>query len=1001
MGWRAILIVLGMLPASLRCELLPIRTFTTADGLAADHVDCIVPDSRGFLWFCTQEGLSRFDGNHFVTYGAADGLAHSAVSALIETRSGEYLVGTARGISRFRQAPHTAGFLTYAPDPPGGRNYVTALYESPGGTIWCATTGGLFQWSPEAFHRRPLSLPPGVVIGDIVEDRGHDLWIAAREGLFLVRPDGSVQTFDRNRGLPGTWCEMLLLDSRGRLWAALRGGIAVLARNPSGDWAVEETLGENSGLPSLDVKALLEASDGTLWVGTAQGISRIRWNNGRPQVFQNLTRAQGLSDRQVGVLAEDRAGNIWAGTEGAGVMRIDRLGFTTYREQDGLPIDRVFSVFSDQAGDLLAVTAGAGTRQLRSLEIFDGVRFHSATPKPYGRRASWGWNQIVLQSRAGEWWAATKDGLCRYPAVRAAQLNGRDPQACYAPGQIVFRVFEDSRGGIWASAQSSEGDQLMRWDHATSRLTTFPPRVPGSRSDDLVSSFAEDSHGNVWMGLYKGGLYRYDGRAFTSFKLSDGVPAGPAVVLLSSRGGLWIASSGGGLARVQDTAADRPHFEIYNAGRGMASNVVTCLVEDPRGRIYAGTGKGVDRLDPSSGHILHFSSGLPHAECTAAVRDRTGALWFATRQGLSRLIPPDERPPVAPRILITQLRIAGAPHPVSERGETRISELELQPSQNHLQVEFVGIDYEPGDVLHYSYKLEAADSAWSVPRAQQSVDFAALAAGKYRFLVKAVTAGGAESSAPAEIDFTVLPPVWKRWWFETAALLLAAALVFAAHRYRLLHLVNLERMRTAIATDLHDDIGASLSHIAVLSEVARAAVGGENRRAQESLDRVAVLARELVDSLSDIVWSIRAVPDGFDSLVSRMREFALELLGSQRIDFELRSFKGEPGAQDLGLHLRRHLLLAFKECIHNVSRHSGCTAVRAELKAVDREILLTVADNGRGLKETAPSGGGNGIPGMRRRAAMLGGSMQLLSRPGEGCTVSMRIPLRRRRYSFK
>jgi signal transduction histidine kinase len=159
-----------------------------------------------------------------------------------------------------------------------------------------------------------------------------------------------------------------------------------------------------------------------------------------------------------------------------------------------------------------------------------------------------------------------------------------------------------------------------------------------------------------------------------------------------------------------------------------------------------------------------------------------------------------------------------------------------------------------------------------------------------------------------------------------------------------------------------------------------------------------VLARELVDSLGDVVWSIRAVPDRLDSLIARMREFALDLLAGQGIDFELRSPPAGKSVPRLSLEARRHVFLMFKECINNVSRHSGCTAVLAELKVVEHEILLTVADNGKGLtptEEPPGSNGGNGIPGMRRRAEIVGGSIQFVSKPGEGCTVSIRIPLQR------
>jgi ligand-binding sensor domain-containing protein len=138
----------------LKSELLPIRTYTTADGLAADHVDCIVPDSRGFLWFCTPEGLSRFDGYHFVSYGVREGLTHRVVSTLLETRGGEYFVGTARGIARINPAGKGTGFATYAPEHEARQNYVAALRELRSGKIWCATPRSLFEWNAASGFRR-------------------------------------------------------------------------------------------------------------------------------------------------------------------------------------------------------------------------------------------------------------------------------------------------------------------------------------------------------------------------------------------------------------------------------------------------------------------------------------------------------------------------------------------------------------------------------------------------------------------------------------------------------------------------------------------------------------------------------------------------------------------------------------------------------------------------------------------------------------------------------
>jgi ligand-binding sensor domain-containing protein/signal transduction histidine kinase len=999
MRWRAIMLGAAVFSFFLKSELLPIRTYTTADGVAADSVHGIVADSRGFLWFCTSEGLSRFDGYRFITYGAEEGLPHSIITAMIETRSGDHWIGTPRGLSLIANTGGGARFTNYRLAPEAAANNIGSLLELRSGAILAVTAAGLFEWTdPSNFHKRELKGIDPLTISDIVEDWDGNLWIGTMTaGIYEYGRDGIIQKFDRKNGLPGSWVQMLVLDSKRRLWVALRGGLAMIARDAGGHWRLEQV--HDSALAGTDVKALHEASDGSLWVGTGFGISRLSWTNSNVPVIENLTRNQGLSDRMIVALGEDQAGNIWAGTEGAGTMRIDRVGFTTYREQDGLPSDRVFSVFEDRAGELLTVTAGAG-KVKHSVDIFDGVRFHSVSPKGFG---SWGWDRVLLQSRSGEWWGATKHGLCRYGSMKAEDLNGRQPQICYS-SDVVFRIFEDSKGGIWASAQSKHGDQLMRWDPGTNQVVTFPsPRLPGGRIDDLVSAFAEDQQGNIWMGLYIGGLYRYDGHRFQSFQKSDGVPGGTIFSLVAGEDGLWIGSNGG-LGRIENTSDEKPRVEVYDTARGLASNSVLCITRDLQGRIYAGTGKGIDRLEPKTGHTRHFSgaNGLAHGEFKSAFRDRSGSLWFATTQGLSKLIPtapvPTAAQPIAlPRIFITDLRIGGVAYPVSQVGEERISRLELKPSENQLQVDFVGIDYEPGDILRYTYKLDGADSTWSPPRSQHAVNYAALAGGEYHFLVKAVTSDGLESAVPAAIDFVVLPPLWRRWWFEGSALALAIAGVFAAHRYRVAQAVSLERMRTAIATDLHDDIGASLAQIAILSEVARVNANGQGRPG-EPLERVATLARELVDSIGDIVWSIRVEAPGMESLIRRMREFAIDLLSNRGIDFELRSASPLDNLE-LSLQARRQVFLIFKECIHNAARHSHCTAVITELKMTNREAVLTIEDNGTGLRPEEKTLGGTGISSIQRRSQQLGGRMELTSNPGEGCCVAIHFPLHRSRFS--
>ena len=280
----AILLILSVLP--LKSGLLPIRTYTTADGLAADRVDCIVPDSRGFLWFCTPEGLSRFDGYHFVSYGVDEGLPHRVVSTLIETRSGEYLVGTARGLSRINPGGKGPRFATHAPEHEAARNFVTALRESRSGKIWCATSRRLYEWNGMSFRRQELPLPVGEQIGDLVEDPRGDLWIGTTAGIFVLGESGVVRTVIRKDGLPGDWVNALLLDSKGRMWAATRGGLSLIKQRADGSWNLEKVYTEKSGLAGNTPNALAESSDGTLWVGTDWGISRLTLGDDEPKLLK-------------------------------------------------------------------------------------------------------------------------------------------------------------------------------------------------------------------------------------------------------------------------------------------------------------------------------------------------------------------------------------------------------------------------------------------------------------------------------------------------------------------------------------------------------------------------------------------------------------------------------------------------------------------------------------------------------------------------------------------
>jgi len=602
----------------------------------------------------------------------------------------------------------------------------------------------------------------------------------------------------------------------------------------------------------------------------------------------------------------------------------------------------------------------------------------------------------IIEDRAGEWWVATKQGLCRFPRVRGVEeLSRVRPTAFYTTADgladdDVRVLFEDSRRDIWMNSFALGKEALARWERATETFHRYSD-VDGLPPFRAAASFCEDRRGNLWIGFRDGPLARFAGGRFTVFTASDGIGEGAISDLYLDRAGrLWAATSGG-VTRVDDPVSEHPNFVTYTTSQGLLSNYTSNIAEDLDGNIYVGTIHGIDRLDPDSGRIERYiSAEVRWTRSTAAYRDRHGALWFGSLQGLYRFTPRPVQPRAPPPILIGGLRVRGVPQPVSELGEAELSGLELGPNQNQIQIDFFGLGFWMDEVLRYQFKLEGADGDWSALTDQRSVNYASLQPGRYRFLVRAVSTDSTISATPAVVTFRILPPIWQRWWFIALAALLVGLAAYVVYRFRVGRLLELERVRTRIATDLHDDIGSSLSQIAILSEVARRQANRGEAGAANQLSLIARISRESVDAMSDIVWAINPQRDSLGDLTGRMRRFAGEIFPGRDIEF---NFLASVPEQDikLGADVRRQTFLIFKECVNNIVRHSACSEADIELQLDGPWLVMKLADNGKGF-DPAEAKAGHGLASMRRRAAALGGQLQIASNNGRGTVVTLRIP---------
>jgi signal transduction histidine kinase/ligand-binding sensor domain-containing protein len=1044
-----------------RAERLPVKIYTSADGLSSSAAFNLVRDSRGFIWLCSRDGLVRFDGYRFITYriGAGED-ADPAVFDVIPTRRGDYWINLNRG-KDYRFVPQGDDIPVEAVEKSQAKeDYRIPLkvepvptrllpnFEDDDGNLWTGDAEGIYimreadgQWIYDPVEVKLPGNPTGKLTSVAFNPaQSGGIWVGTNWGLVRRLPDGKMIHFSVSPENNSDTVLYFAEDKQSRVWISRPEGLIVMKVSESsgsssesedlaaqksvvtkgtvgksGEAQMPEQAGEafvfsfeniflndragdsnadNAPKPAL--YHMICASDGKMWLTSNYGLVVF---DGKK--FQHYTTEHGLASNLISQIVEDNEGYIWVTSYG-GLHRINPNGLVTYDETNGVEKATVYGIYENRDGELQIVSGNFNISGLR------GDRFKMSRPRlSDDEMVTWQSNAAFLDSR-GDWWVNTNKNLYRFTGIeRIEDLDGKSPTETYnsANGLISdknIRVFEDSTGNIWiATDHGSKQYGLTRWERSTGKFRQFFQQ-DGLPELAIATAFAEDKSGGLWFGFVDGGISRYRNGRFTLLNAPDAPKTGIINMYRDKAGRVWIATAREGLFRVDRPEAEHPTFKRYTINEGLTSNNVRCIVEDSYGSIYVGTVRGVNRLSPETGSVKYYgtSDGLASDFINVAYRDRDGTIWFGTFNGLSKFVPEGDRQLPPPTVSISGLRIAGEDYSVSPLGQREVIVPEQSANRNNLQIDFLSVNTGGGAQVRYQYKLEGADKDWSEPTTEASVTFANLSYGSYRFLVRAVNADDAASEQPAVVSFTVLRPVWQRWWFIALMALAASAAIYALYRFRVKQLIKLERVRTRIATDLHDDIGSSLSKIAILSEVVR-----RNPNADEPLKIIAETSRTMVDSMSDIVWAINPERDNLSDLIHRMRRFAEDILDAQDINYQFNSPE-HLRELSLGADVRREVYLIFKECVSNLAKYSKASEAIIKINLENHNLLVEVSDNGCGfdverkLNGNGSNGfGGNGLKNMRRRVKNFGGAIEIESEAGKGTRIVLQVPVERKLFA--
>lgn len=785
---------------------------TTNEGLAGQHILTILQDRRGFLWFGTEAGLSKFDGYTFVTYrNSADdprSLSNNGVNALYEDPEGYLWVGTVQGLNRFD--PATQRFTHYFPDDadPNSLSHsrVRAITMDGAGDLWVGTLGGgLNRLHPESGEVEHFLHEPGDprslshdLVWAIHEDSQGALWVGTSGGLSRFDPaDGGFVHYRHEPGNPQSLSHNLVTniyeDRSGFLWIGTEGGLNRFDRANGTFTRFQHQPANPQSISSNVVRATLEDSWGDLWVATDGGLNRFdraenRFVRYRPEPGNPYS----LNDISLLTLYEDRAGALWIGTFTTGVNRLDRQTsqfahfFYNLRDDSGLSGNVVNQIYEDRQGIVWIATPDGG---LNRLDPHTGHFTHYRHDPEDAHTVGSDQLAAIYEDPQGNLWVGTWGaGLDKFDRATGHFTHYRhdpdDPNSLSS--DLILRLVGDGSGGIWVGTW---GGGLNHFDPATGNVTRYQYNTddPNTlRESRVIALYRDEGDDSLWIGLPAVGLNHLDPATgvFTHYQHDPDdphsiSPGNVLEVLRDGEGTLWVGTSSG-LNRF-DQATGR--FIHYTERDGLPSNYITFIVEDrvPQEQggpnLWVGTNAGLSRFNPRSGEFRNYDQhdglqGLSFRPM-ARLRSQTGALYVGGDNGFNVFDPAALTDnPYIPPIALTNFQIFNQPVPIGNgsslpRHISLADAITLNYDQSVFSFEFAALNFSAPQKNQYAYRMEGVDRDWVyVDSNRRFATYTSLRPGQYTFQVRAANNDGVWNQEGIGLSVIVLPPWWQTWPFR-------------------------------------------------------------------------------------------------------------------------------------------------------------------------------------------------------------------------------------------
>lgn len=1012
-------------------ENVKFRRLSIEDGLSQSTVETIVQDHAGFMWIGTEDGLNRFDGYTFRQYrhdpDDPSSISDNNIYRLLVDREGYLWVGTwSGGLNRYD--PRSESFTRYTHDPADphsiSSNRIRSIAQDSRGNLWIGTRdAGINCLEPGSFRFLRIrhdpddeaSLPSDNV-RCVSAASADTLWIATNRGFsrYLLK-SGEFAHHRAGSGDPGSPpsdnVRHILEDRSGMLWLSTNGGLAAFHPQSGLVTYYPHDPADPTGTGTVNIKSVFEDAQGRLWISTNRGglVHLDRHENVFQSFFYDQSDPGSLSNNSPHVTFQDNSGVLWVGTFGGGICTYDprRERFLPLRydasDTNSLSAPIVWSITE---GPDRKLWFGTNAKWLsaydRSTDRFERIR-HCR----YDHRGNGFCRALLWDDRGLLWIGGRNNSVETYdPVTGDFRLLRHDETASGSAARNVRKIYESTAGGIWISIGGGGLDHLDRTTGITTNFTHLPDD-PGSLSTNIVISLLQDSDGVYWVAT-SNGLNRlvFDDDSPEAISSGRSVPvitrfhhepddpqslSNDYVVSIheSADGDLWFGTMLG-LSRLHRGDREDPVFTRYFMKNGLPSDVVYGILEDDDGRLWLSTNFGISCFDPDTEVFRNYDSrdGLLVNEYNSGAYTRTaaGSFVFGGVNGANEFHPDDlvDSSYRAP-IVLTGFNVFEEPAVLAE-SITGLEEITLSYRDNYFSIEFAALDYSSSDRNRYAYKLEGLDRDWTQAGTRHYAGYTHVDPGEYTFMVRGTNGDGVWNEDHASIRIIITPPFWRTWWFIGCLALAACGAVAFPIVFRVRQLLKIERLRSRIAADLHDDIGAGLTEISIMGEIITQKLPSESSElVLAETSRIKATARDLITSMSDIVWLVSPKRDSLYDLVSRLSGSARDTLEAADVRFRTQDLRSLQSTR-LKMEHRQHLLLIFKEAINNSLKYGDCSEISLEVALQGKKLTVRLVDDGKGF-DTSLESTGNGLHNMSERARRMGGALTIRSSAGDGTVV--------------